>query len=186
MRRPKMSTGAWIFTGLICAAVIAPASVYAAAVTKFALSNSSGSNVATITSQHQLLTTTIGPSHVVHAEGGAPGPCKAIYTPPAGKAIVLTSVVYTYGSGAQGSEDFGGLFAGPGCGDIVDQIDQIDKFGSIEHTFPIGLPMGAVYGDSSGGQINFFLTGYLIDASSLPASARVHGDSTAKSSRIGR
>lgn len=168
MRRPRMSTGAWICTGLIAAAVIAPTTVYAASLAKTALVGLRGTNTADVTRQHQLLTTPIGPSRVVHANAGVPGPCKAIYTPPAGKAIVVTSVVYTYGSGVQGSEDFGGLFSGAGCGDIVDQIDQIDKFGSIEHTFPTGLPMKAVYGDSSGGQINYFLTGYLINAADLP------------------
>jgi hypothetical protein len=163
-----MSTGAWVFTGLICAAVIAPASVYAASITKVALASSNGANVATVTGQHQLLTAAIAPSQVIHAEAGVPGPCKAIYTPPAHKAIVVTSVVYTYGSGIEGNENFGGLFGGAGCGNIYDQIDQTDKFGTIQHTWPTGLPMAAVYGDSSGGQINYFITGYLIDASALP------------------
>jgi hypothetical protein len=168
MRRPTMSTGAWIFTGLICAAVIAPASVYAAAAAKTQLIGSTTSHIAGVTAQGQLLTVAIAPNKVVRAEAGVPGPCKAIYVPPPGKAIVVTSVVYTYGSGVQGNEDFGGLFSGPGCGDIVDQIDQIEKFGSIQRTYDPGLPMASVYGDSTGGQINYFITGYLIDASSLP------------------
>lgn len=168
MRRPRMSTGAWIFTGLVCAAVIAPATVYAAAVAKTAIVGRGGTNTADVTAQHQLLTVPISPSRVIRAEAGVPGPCKAIYTPPAGKAIVVTSVVYTYGSGVQGNENFGGLFAGAGCSDIVDQIDQVEKYGSIEHTFPTGLPMASVYGDSAGGQINYFLTGYLISATDLP------------------
>jgi hypothetical protein len=60
-----MSTGAWIFTGLISAAVIAPATVYAAAITKVALSSSNGTNLATVTAQHQLLTAAIPPSQVI-------------------------------------------------------------------------------------------------------------------------
>jgi hypothetical protein len=166
-----MSTGAWIFTGLICAAVLAPASVYAAAITKVSLSSSDGAHVASVTPQHQLLTAPILPSHVIHAEAGVPGPCKAIYTPPAHKAIVVTSVVYTYGSGVEGSENFGGLFDSPGCSNIYDQIDEVHKYGTIQHTWPTGLPMAAVYGDSAGGQINYFITGYLIDATGLPSSA---------------
>lgn len=168
MRRPRMSTGAWIFLGLICAAVIAPVGVYAATVTNVRLLGAGSTTAASVTAQHQLLTTQIAPARVIHKEAGVPGPCKAVYTPPAGKGIVVTSVVYTYGSGVQGNENFGGLFNGAGCSDIVDQIDQIDKFGSIQHTFPTGLPMKSVYGTASGGQINMFLTGYLIDASSLP------------------
>ena len=170
MRRPRMSTGAWICTGLIGAAVIAPASVYAAAaVTKVAIAGSDGTT-ANVTKQHQLLTATIPPSRVVHAQAGVNGPCKVLYTPPAGKAIVVTSVVYTYGSGVQGNEDFGGLFSGPcSTATSVDQIDQIDKFGSIQHTFPTGLPMADVRGTSQGGQINVFIVGYLISASDLPS-----------------
>ncbi|HEY2795140.1 MAG TPA: hypothetical protein VGJ28_22455, partial [Micromonosporaceae bacterium] len=74
---------------------------------------------------------------------GVPGPCKAVYTPPPGKAIVVTSVVYDYGSGVQGGENFGGLFGGAGCNDIFDQIDQIDKYGSIQRTYSPGLPMAS-------------------------------------------
>jgi hypothetical protein len=122
MRRPRMSTGAWVFAGLICVAAIAPASVYAAVATRVSLVSPSGTNTSFITAQHQLLTATIAPSRVIHAEAGVPGPCKAIYTPPAHKAIVVTSVVYTYGSGVEGNENFGGLFGGAGCGDIYDQI----------------------------------------------------------------
>src|SRR3954454_18749918 len=103
MRRPRMSTGAWIFTGLICAAVIAPATVYAASITKFAVTNSSGQYVAGVTPQHQLYTTAIGPSAIVRIAGGSnTGNCKAIYTPPTGKTIVVSLVVYTFGTGAAG------------------------------------------------------------------------------------
>ena len=169
MRRPKMSTGAWIFTGLVCAAVIAPVSVYAATVTNVRLLGASGT-VAGVTSQRQILTTQIAPSHVIHAAKNVNGPCTVVYTPPAGKGIVVTSVVYNYGSGVQGNENFGGLF-NPGCSgsnSIVDQIDQVDKYGSIQHLFPTGLPMKGVSATSAGGTISVFITGYLVAASDLP------------------
>src|SRR3954451_14324055 len=86
MRRPRMSTGAWIFTGLICAAVIAPTTVYAATIARFALVSPSGKYSAGITAERQLLTVAAGAAQIVRISGGSnTGNCKAIYTPPAGK-----------------------------------------------------------------------------------------------------
>jgi hypothetical protein len=166
-----MSTGAWIFTGLICAAVIAPASVYAASTSKVALANKNGSTVATITSEHQLLTAPISPSRVVRVVSvSISSGCKSVYSPPAGKAIVVTSVIYNYGSGTNGVEHFGGLTTA-NCGAIYDQIDGVQAFDTLEHTFATGLPMPSVGITNSGaGDITVFVYGYLIDKSSLPPS----------------
>ena len=176
MRRPRMSTGAWIFTGLVSAAVIAPVTVYAAAITKVALVGPSGTHAVSVTAQGQLLTAPISPARVIRISGGSLSGCKTVYTPPAKKAIVVTSVVYTFGSGTNGTEHFGGL--GPGtCSSIYDQIDGVQAFDTIEHTFPLGLPMSSVAITNSGaGLINVFITGYLIDSSALPASSRVSHD----------
>jgi hypothetical protein len=175
-----MSTGAWIFAGLVSAAVIAPATVYAATITKVALVGSDGTT-AGVTPQHQLLTVPIGPSKVVHAVKVVHSGCTVVYSPPAGKAIVVTSVVYNFGSGTQGTEVFGGMF-GPGCtaANQVDQIDQIDKFGSVEHTFPTGVPLANVSFTSSGSDLAVFVVGYLIDATSLPAASLSHVSGTTK------
>src|SRR4051812_20100846 len=97
MRRPRMSTGAWIFAGLICAAVVAPASVYAAAVAKTAIVGSSGTTTVTVTQQHQLLAALTAPSRVVRAvttTASANTMCQTVYTPPPGKAIVVTAAIY--------------------------------------------------------------------------------------------
>jgi hypothetical protein len=161
-----MSTGAWIFTGLICAAVIAPTSVYAASITKVLLVGPGGTNVASVTAQHQLLTAPIPPSQVVRAVKVAHSGCTTVYTPPAGKAIVVTSVVYTFGSGTPGVENFGGLF-NASCGTIYDQIDGVQAFDTIQHTWPTGLPLSGVSMTNSGGDITVFVYGYLISASSL-------------------
>jgi hypothetical protein len=171
MRRPPISTGAWIFSGLVCAAIIAPATVYAASITRVHIV---GPVTASVDTQHQLLTTTVSPRQVIHASGVVHGPCVSIYQPPAHKAIVVTSLVYTYGSGTEGTENFGGVFTDTSCNDIADEIDGTHKFDTIEHTFPIGLPMPRVVGDSNGGDIEIFLTGYLIDSSSLPHTVISH------------
>jgi hypothetical protein len=177
-----MSTGAWIFTGLICTAVIAPASVYAAAVAKTQLVGSTQSHVAGVTAQGQLLATAISPSHVVRIGSGSLSGCASIYTPPAGKAIVVTSVTYTAGSGTAGVEYFGGL--GPAsCTAIYDQIDGVAKFDTIQHTFPSGLPMSQISLTNNGaGLINVFIVGYLIDATSLPSAALSHVSHNVKAS----
>jgi hypothetical protein len=169
MRRPQLSTGPWICIGLICAAVIAPASVYAAtALTKVQIFGTSGTTAANVTPQHQLLTVQIPPSAVVHTGITISNGCSPVYMPPAGKGIVVTSVVYNYGSGTAGYEVYGGLFNGASCTDIVDQIDQVDKYGSVEHVFPTGVPFKAVYATSSGSPIGIFITGYLINAGDVP------------------
>jgi hypothetical protein len=177
-----MSTGAWICTGLICAAVIAPASVFAAAAAKTQLIGSTTSHVGSITSQGQLLTAQTAPSHLIRAVTGTATntPCKTVYTPPAGKAIVVTQVIYSFGSGAAGSENFGGLFE-LGCGNIFDQVDTVEAFTTTERTFPVGLPMNGVAINSNGGSITVFLYGYLIDATSLPSAANVRASGTVKS-----
>jgi hypothetical protein len=164
-----MSTGAWIFSGLICAAVIAPVGVYAASLTKVALVGPGGTTTSQITAQHQLLTTQIAPGQVIHAatSTGTNTPCKVVYTPPAHKAIVVTSVVYDFGSGTNGAENFGGLFDA-GCHNVYDQIDGVQAYDTIQHTYPTGLPMRGVSVDSVGGAISVFVTGYLVDSSSLP------------------
>ena len=181
MRRPRMSTGAWIFTGLICAAVIAPASVYAASLTKIALYNSSATYSAGITPQHQLLTTAIGSNSVVRISGGSnTANCKTIYTPPTGKAIVVTSVVYTFGTGVPGQEQFGGL--GPiNCTAIYDQFDGVQAYDTIQHTYPTGLPMRSVaISNSANKLVNVFIVGYLISSTSLPAAVAANGQDGVK------
>jgi len=181
-----MSTGAWIFTGLVCAAVIAPTTVYAASIARFALVSPSGKYAAGITAQRQLLTTPIGPAQVIRISGGSFSGCKTIYTPPALKAIVVSSVVYTFGSGTAGTEHFGGL--GPaGCTPIYDQIDGVDKFATIQHTYPTGLPMKSIALSNSGaGLINVFVVGYLIDATWLPPAAPANAVGAVKAASPGR
>lgn len=187
MRRPRMSTGAWIFTGLICAAVIAPASVYAASITKVALAGSSGTHVAGITTQHQLLTAPIAPSRVVRGVAvSLSSGCKTVYSPPAHKAIVVTSVIYNFGSGTAGVEHFGGLTTAS-CSTIYDQIDGVQAYDTIEHTFPSGLPMPSVGITNSGaGDITVFVYGYLIDATGLPSAATSHLGNAVKGLSPGR
>jgi hypothetical protein len=172
MRRPHLSTGAWLFSGIVAAALITPAGVYAAVNSRVAIGNPGNALTATVTSQHQLMTTTVAPSQVVRAVTvSISAGCKAVYSPPAHKAIVVTSVIYNFGSGTNGVEHFGGLTTA-GCSAIYDQIDGVLAYDTIEHTFPMGLPMPSVGITNSGaGDITVFVYGYLIDSSALPSTA---------------
>jgi hypothetical protein len=171
VRRPHMSTGAWIFTGLVSAAVLAPASVYAVTASDVRLVGSPAANYASVTTQHQVLTAPISPQNVVTAVTVVQSGCQTVYTPPAGKAIMVTSVTYNYGSGTAGVENFGGLLDGA-CSKVYDQIDGVAAYDVIQHTFPTGIPMAGVAATSSGtGAITVFIQGYLIPSSAVPAHA---------------
>jgi hypothetical protein len=181
MRHPRMSTGAWIFCGLVCAAIVAPTAGYAASITKVLVVGPGGTNTATVTPQHQVLTAPVAASQVVNVVKVVHSGCTSVYTPPTGKAIVVTSVVYNFGTGTPGSEAFGGLF-NAGCNRIYDQIDGVQAFDTLQHTWPTGLPMNAVAATSSGSDITVFVTGYLIGSGSLPKSATPTSRGALKSS----
>jgi hypothetical protein len=56
----------------------------------------------------------------------------------------------------------------------------------VEHAYPTGLPMPSVGITNSGpGDISVFITGYLIDASALPAQGASTPGATAKALSLG-
>ena len=170
MRRPHMSTGAWIFASVIAASVIAPTAVYAAATSTVAIGNTANSTTASVTTQHQLLTAAIAPNNVVHAFAttGNFG-CATAYTPPAGKAIVVASVTYDMWGNTAGQENV--AYLNPGCtANVYDIVDTSLSVETETRTFPLGLPMPSVSITSNGpANVNMTITGYLIPASQLPA-----------------
>lgn len=170
MRRLRVSNGAWICAGLIGAAAVAPASVYAATLTKTLIAGPGGTNVASVTGQHQLLTTQIAPAQVIRAVKSLnTAGCTSVYTPPTSKAVVVTSVVFNYGTGIEGSEQFGGLVDRCGVGATVyDQFDGVEKFGTMQHSFPTGVPMPSIALTNSGASVTVFVYGYLIPVTALP------------------
>jgi hypothetical protein len=165
-----MSTGAWIFaTTALVLAVGAPVS-YAAVTSTVAIGNRTNNATATVTGQHQLLTTTIAPKDVVRVARGAVGnACAVVYTPPAGKAIVVTSVTYEIAGFTSGDRRH--AYLEDICSGMTYDAVETDQTHITEaHTFPIGLPMSAVAIDYNGdGIANAFITGYLIPASQMPA-----------------
>jgi hypothetical protein len=171
MRLPEMSNGAWIFASAVAVAIIAPG-VYAASSSIVSIGNPNNNATAlVIGGTHQLQTAITVPANVVHAAGSAGNSsCHTVYTPPAGKAIVVTQITYQAGSGTPGTENFGGFFD-LGCNTGYDFVDTVQAYETETRTFPTGLPLTGVAINSTGGWITVFLTGYLIPATLLPAAA---------------
>ncbi len=168
-----MSTGAWIFTSVVAASVIAPTAVYAAVTSTVAIGNAAGNTTVAVTAQRQLLTATVAPGAVLRISGAVAGTqCAPLYTPPAGKAVVVTSVTFDVGTGTAGSPAYGYLLDA-GCGTIYDYVDTREASETQSRTYPIGLPMPSVglFGGSGQVVLRAYLTGYLIPASQLPAAA---------------
>jgi hypothetical protein len=165
-----MSTGAWIFSGIIGAAIIAPAGVYAAVSSTVAIGNPSNGTTATVDGASQLLTNASGPKNMVEFEGQASaGNCGAVYTPPAGKAIVLTEVTADLGTGTVGQESYAYL-GHANCNDIVDFFDTTQGYEAQSRNYPAGLPISSV-GVLASGSAPVYISGvgYLIPAAQLPA-----------------
>jgi hypothetical protein len=167
MRRPKLSTGAWIFTGLVTAAVLAPVGVYAATST-VTIGNATGTTTAKVTSNQQLLTTNVLPGNVVNIASSVGSECDPIYTPPTGKGIVVTNATFSLGTGTAGQESYATLGEGDGT-DAFDQFDTSQAFETEQHTYPTGLPMRSI-GSCNLADVPVYVSiqGYLVPAAQLP------------------
>jgi hypothetical protein len=176
-----MSTGAWIFsTAALVLAVAAPVS-YAATTSRVIIGSRGSSNTAHVTSQHQLLSTAVSPQNVIKiGSGPASTGCNSVYTPPPGRAIVVTGISYDMYGGTSGDEMYLGL-ANSHCSgsSFVDILDTDQAVDSQYHAFPTGIPLrsvGIYWGPGvSGGSGGAFLTGYLIPASQVPRTATPSG-----------
>jgi hypothetical protein len=173
MRRPHLSTGAWIFLSVVTAAIVAPVGVYAAATSTVSIGNTNNANTATVTPTNQLQTTMIAPKSVVRFEGAVAtgGNCSSIYTPPTGKAFVVTQITYDLGTGTTGNEAYAELEESCPGSYPFDFADTSQAFETQTHTFPTGLPVAAVniWCGAGNGFCIASGTGYLIPATQLPA-----------------
>jgi hypothetical protein len=169
-----MSTGAWVFaTAALVLAVAAPVS-YAAATSTVAIGNTTNALTALVDNERQLVTVDgAQPFQTVHGViGVGGGACGTLYTPPTGKAVVVSQVTFDLGSGTAGQESYGVLESG-GCGGVYDYADTTDAYQAQSHTYPSGLalPSLAVYNGTSNAAIFVTFTGYLIPAGQVPPSA---------------
>jgi hypothetical protein len=164
-----MSTGAWIFvTAALVLAVAAPVS-YAAATSTVAIGNTTNGSTAFVDSERQLVTVNgVQPFQVVHQLNLVSAGCQSIYTPPAGKALMITSVNYDIGSGASGTESYLAI-TDASCGTYYDIADTTQAYDVQRANFSPGLPVPSVgvYGFGNGSDL-VDITGYLIPAGQLP------------------
>jgi hypothetical protein len=167
MRRPQLSTGAWLFCGIVAAALIAPAGVYAAVNSRVAIGNVNNPSTAFVTGQRQLLSTMVAPRNIVRFERDVSGQgCSTLYTPPSGKALLLTNVTFFTGTGSAGGEKFT-ILTNKGCSHDYDAFETAAAWETQQHTYPAGLPVDSLSVNHSN-YTALYVTGYLIPASALP------------------
>lgn len=175
MRRPRMSTGAWIFaTAALVLAVAAPVS-FAAATSTVAIGNTGNGYTAFVDPERQLVTANgAQPYQIVHGfvVAGASTGCTDLWLPPSGKALVVTSVTYRSNSAATTGAATVAL-SDQGCFASVnyDWFDASQEH-EAQHVFPTGLPVPSltIWNDSNA-EVDAAFTGYLIPVGQLPASA---------------
>jgi hypothetical protein len=176
MRRPNLSTGTWLFCSVVAAASITPAGVFAAVNSHVAIGNVSNATTATVDPEHQLLTTTVSPRSVVRFGGGSStASCVTFYRPPAGMALVITSVTFDIGTGTAGTEALVYL-AGPSCAHSYDVADTTQAYESQQHVYPAGLPVDQVRVLRDSGHVSISGEGYLIPADELPPNVPAIGN----------
>jgi hypothetical protein len=170
MHRPHLSTGAWLFCGIVTAALIAPAGVYAAVNSKVAIGNvGSSTTTATVDAEHQLLTTMVDPRRMIRLYGSFNGTaCHTLYTPPRGRALMITNLTFEVGSGVAGNTQAAWL-ENRDCNHVYDQADTTQAFETQQRTYPAGLPVDGV-GLITTNSVAVEVVGYLIPASQLPPS----------------
>jgi len=176
MRKLHLSTGAWIFAATALLVVALPTGVYAAAkISAVHIEDGAGTTLAAVDPEGQLLSASTSPANTVHVfttGAGSTVGCHAIYTPPAGEALVVTSLTYDLGSGTAGTEVWGFLYSSSTCATFpVDSADTTQGYDTFQHTFPTGLPVSSLgyYNEKASSSTYVGVTGYLIPASQVPS-----------------
>jgi hypothetical protein len=166
-----MSTGAWIATGLVAAAIIAPSVVYAAASSTVAIGTTTSTQTANVTANRQLLTVETPPTNVVRTGIAAPAmACTRTYLPPTGKALMITHITYDIGSGTAGNDAWAAI-GEEGCNGNYDLAETVNAHQTEDRTFPTGLPVRSLSIRTGPASAIVFVTGYLIPATGLPTAA---------------
>jgi hypothetical protein len=173
LRRPHPSTGAWLFCGLVAAALITPAGVYAAVNSHVAIGNVGNATTATVTTDHQLLTAVVPPHDILRFTGG-PNAKGVIYDPPPGKALMLTNVTFDL-YGTAGTRSYVFLVANASTLEFYDGVETTLAHVTEQHTYPTGLPMPLLRIMSSYGLGTAWGEGYLISDTELPANVPLLG-----------
>jgi hypothetical protein len=183
MRRPHLSTGAWIAGGLLGAALLVPGISYAAAtMTKIVGTN--GTTVAQVTRANQLQATETAPanfySQTADSYNETLGSCDTLTTTPANKGLIIQDVRATTYQGV--SKDTLYFFAGANCtGPSLAVLNAGDADSNIDQQITPGFAIPAatsisylVYDGDGNMQIGFTLDGYYVPKADAPVIAVIH------------
>jgi hypothetical protein len=171
--RRRLPAVAWVAIGVLGAAIIAPASAYAAS-NWVGIVSANGHRVA-VTPAGQLEETQTNPGNFVSLYLNSGGECENVYTVPKNRALIIESVTFNtldlYGSAGDGI--FSGLYARPDCaGDYF--LDE-NPAGTGETSMPltpgVTLKSGtALSFENNGNDTEVYVFGYLVPSSEVGSS----------------
>jgi len=188
-RIKNISRVGWLVTGITAALVLVPTT--AVAVTTAAetiITGGSGTGQASVTSAHQLLTTTVNPKAYVNtgfvtSEGQSSAPTAIVASPPAGDALIVTTIhLNTFSDPTPGNTDSVTFVieSGTGCDShkVVGSYFELVDPGSVGETeipynpglaVPGGDALCAAAGDNL--DVTITATGYTVPSKEVPAGA---------------
>jgi hypothetical protein len=112
------------------------------------------------------------PANFVHVFGSSSGSCVTVYTVPAGKALIIQTIVgYMHNGMPAGNPQEFDLYEGANCANFIGALISDRAHETVTETFASGIaiPAGSVvsaFGISNG---SFEIYGYLVPASLVPA-----------------
>jgi hypothetical protein len=171
VRRPHLSTGAWIAGGLVAAAMLVPGIAYATStVTQIVGKN--GTTVAQVTPASQLQVTEVAPgsffSKFASSDNAGSFDCDTLTTAPANQGVIVREIRATTFQGD--SKDYVIFIAGADCvGSRIGEVNGGDADSNIDlsidpgFSIPAGTPITYIVHDFSGNlQADLQVDGYLV------------------------
>jgi hypothetical protein len=182
----RFQNARWIAAAIVIGALIAPGGVVSAATTSLTtIAGKSGVHTASVTGASQLLATESDPKSAVSVRGSIDpsSSCQAIYTVPAGKALVIKTVVFnaTFApADTDGALVLNTANASGPCDGPTLAVATLDRSQGLAQTLPEDLggevivPQNTVVdilhsGISGNGGAQIY--GYTIPAAAAPATA---------------
>jgi hypothetical protein len=169
---------------LIVAAVVPGGMAIAGTSPVTAISNLAGTRTVSLTTANQLLASESDPKQSVVITGSVTNNFKALYTVPAGKALVIktASVIASFQPGDGVAEI--GLAAGPnGTPSYFSVIELSESQGdgqtqTVDFGSQVVVPSGHdvdIYEGGASDGADAFIYGYLVPAGAAPSTFAVHG-----------
>ena len=118
-----MSRGGWVIIGFVFALLLVPTGMAAAAALKYVGIEGTSTNKVDVSAAGQLLTAPAGPSSSYNNWTEEFSTYTAIATPPAGKALIVTSIHVDTRNGGSGEVAVGVSINGCTSGAVFDQVD---------------------------------------------------------------